>query len=245
MSYISVMAVREGIVMLADRRGCYIDFMGGQAFGHPTETELKRKIFTIGSNIGLVYGGVAGTKDGRTVEQYLERFCKTHSFTNPEEAGFELIFYMKKNTELCDVSYKEDSYNDTVLYIAGYDNRKKKYILNSSRDTFPKPEIYFVTIKAGQIRFSGDMGFLYAGSYAYIKPFTDKLNTTIAIKQHSLQGAVDFSKLAFDITRGLEKHLDLKTTISDDFEMIAITPYGIQWLRKAELEILKTEKIKL
>jgi hypothetical protein len=117
-----------------------------------------------------------------------------------------------------------DDTMDLTIHFAGYD---KSY-------GFFLPELYEINILQKIFKYHGNTGIAVAGANDYFMPFTEKIKEQINL--YNLQDAVDICCLAIDMSRRLEKHIDFRETISD-FDMVAITLDGLQWLKKAKLEV--------
>ena len=246
MSYIVTMGVAEGVIMAADRQITQIasiDELNMNTAGNTAEqavmemineklgklkktfttslTRTARKLFTMGDNIGVSMGQAMYNENGILMSVFVDYFCRTHSFDKPREAAEELLEY------LCKVGGNNV---DTILHVAGY---------NKSEPEQLTPEMYHLDLKTKDFFGGSDLVFNYGGFNEYFKPFADRINDGEAktILRYSLQDAVDITKFAIDMSRFLSRYLDFEDGISEDIEMIAITHNGIQWLRKAELEV--------
>jgi len=184
-------------------------------------TKTARKLFTMGDNIGVCMGQAMYNESGVPMSAFVDYFCRTHTFDKPREAAQELLNY------LCEVGGNNI---DTLLHLAGY---------NKSEPEQLTPEMYHLSLETKSFSGGSDLAFNYGGFNEYFKPFSDRINDREAktIFKYSLQDAADIAKFAIDMSRFLSRYLDFEDGISDDIEMIAITHSGIQWLRKAELEV--------
>jgi hypothetical protein len=180
-------------------------------------TKSAKKLFTIGDNIGVCMGQAMYTQKRFPLDLLVGNFCKTNTFDKPKDAAEQLFEYLRS---------KDENLN-TILHVAGY---------NKTNGEFPMPEIWHVDMENKKVSFFNNLGFLYGGANDYFKPFSDRINTSTALLDYSLQDAVDISKFAIDMSRSLERYLDFSELISPDIEMIAITIHGIQWVLKKELE---------
>jgi hypothetical protein len=114
---------------------------------------------------------------------------------------------------------------DLYIHLAGYDKENDYFI----------PEFYEIKIAEGKCEFKGNTGFMYAGANDYFTPFTSKIANQIMM--YSVQDAVDICCLAIEMSRKLGRYMDFTETISEDFEIIVITLDGLQWVKKAKLEV--------
>jgi len=244
MSYIVTMGVAEGVIMAADRQitqRADIGRLNMNTAGNPAEqivtkmineklailksfvtplTRTARKLFTMGDNIGVSMGKSMYNESGIPMAVFVDYFCRTHTFDKPQEAAGELLKYLSN----------VGGNVDTLLHLAGY---------NRSQPEQLTPEMYHLDLEANVFSGGSDLAFNYGGFNEYFKPFSDRINDREAktIFKYSLQDAVDIAKFAIDMSRFLSRYLDFEDAISSDIEMIAITHNGIQWLRKAGLEI--------
>jgi hypothetical protein len=84
----------------------------------------------------------------------------------------------------------------------------------------------------------GNKGFLQSGDQRRVHTYAEHINQDKYFLDHcTLQDAVNASKALFDMARGLQWILDHDKAISEEFEMLALTPDGIKWLKKHELEV--------
>lgn len=214
MSYITTFATLEGVIMTADRQ-----IMKGSLPHSKPLTKTARKLFTMGDNIGIVMGQAMYTESQIPVSVFIDHFCATNTFDGPEQAAIKLL----------ELLHRVGGNIDTYVFLAGYDKSKPDQLT---------PEIYHFEVNKGTLHGGSDVSFCYAGANAYFKPFSERLNADkLSLLNYSLQDALNICMLATDMSRGLEKYLDFNQEISDDVEIIAITPRGIQWVRKAELEV--------
>jgi hypothetical protein len=183
-------------------------------------TKTARKLFTMSDNIGVSMGNEMYNEQGLPMGVYVDFFCRNNTFDKPHEAAVVLLAYLRK----------VGGNVDTILHLAGYDK--------SNIDAL-SPEMYHLSLKDNKISGGPDLAFWYGGFNDYFKPFYEKINDREKklIFRYSLQDAAIIAKTAIDMSRFLSQYIDFKDGISDDIEMIGITPNGIQWLRKAELEI--------
>jgi 20S proteasome alpha/beta subunit len=205
------MAVTNGIVMAADRQAMHS--------GNKVLTRSVHKLFAIGSNVGV---SCVGMTDPQT-ELYLQLLSEGKTFDNPKEAAAAIKNFLINEIN---IEISKDADMDNVIFVAGYDKKKGR---------IPVPEVYYISIQNNDITTVGSWGFTHIGSSNYFEPYQDRINSNRV--GYSLQDAVDICKLAFDLSRGLEKYLDFEDNISPDIEMLAITPSGIKWILKKELEV--------
>jgi hypothetical protein len=247
MSYIVTMLTQGGIVMAADRMIIQSpithNITGGlplQSMNHINEflsrnvqqivsqldesnrnfyrvgTKSTKKLFTVGDNIAFSTGQqLHTTKEFYPVELLAEKFCRKNTFLNPKDIAQSLFEYMSAADETMDL----------VIHLAGYDKGNEDFI----------PEFYEIKIAEKKCEFMGHTGFMYAGGNDYFTPFTSKIANQVMI--YTVQDAVDICCLAIDMSRKLGRYVDLKETISEDYEVIAITMEGLQWVKKAKLEV--------
>ena len=237
MSYIVTMLTQGGIVMAADRQitqfptkekiesdmpnelfavqhVCDLLYEKNKNFYKPL-TKSARKLFTIGDNMAFSMGQELLTKDFYPVELLADQFCRKNTFDKPTDAAQSLFDFM------C----SKDENMNLYIHFAGYDKS------NTERFT---PEFYDIKISEKKCEFMGHTGFMYAGANDYFTPYTEKLANQIMV--YTVQDAIDICQLAIDMSRRLGRYLDFKETISPDEEIVAITPNGIQWVKKSKLE---------
>jgi len=243
MSYITTMGVPSGVIMAADRqitqkaqiqtelpegrndnetfilntiaRTYEPTFAMLKNYARPISRTVK-KLFTIGDNIGVNMGQTLHTKEGIPVSVFMDYFCRTKSFDDPEIAA----------KELCNYLHGIDGNMDTIIHLAGYDKTEPDILT---------PEVYRISIKENTVFSMKNYGFHYAGYNDYFLQHCEKIDENIF--KYSLQDAADICNFAITMCRTLSKYLDFNSGISDDIEMIAITHNGIQWIKKAELKL--------
>jgi hypothetical protein len=217
MSYISTMAVNDGIIMLADRR------VGNIKSGE--RPLFKRKLFTTG-NIGVCFLSHYCTKDPFLS---IEQFCEHKHFNGPMEAAEGIHKHIR--TDLT-----ESVGTMCVIQIAGYNKSDNK------------PAVYTIDYRQGEeiigkfgnetCKYRGDRGFFHFGcADGYIEQYAEMINKSEFIRICSLQEAADWSVLMHSFGKGMIRYMSLRDDISDEIDVIAITPEGIRWLRKPELEV--------
>ena len=242
MSYISTMAVNEGIIMLADMQV----IRGQTEYKAPSiATTSYHKLFSIGDNIGIaICTNNSFTRRTQSYSQLIKEFCNDNVFQYPHDAAIELQNYLSKVS--CSYEqlqqYGEDQY---VIHVAGYN--KPDTPTNGFIHT---DGVYSIcTIKDMQekkIEHKGQKGYWQCGNMIHVSQYVEKINNDKErIDRYTLQDAVDTSKAIFDVARALEHHVDHIDTISENFEMIAITKDGIQWVKKHELRIKENNNEKL
>jgi len=214
MSFASAMAVSEGIIMLSDHQitvpGVYMPL-----------TRSAKKLLAVGDNIGICIGAQMILPGGQPVSMALEYHLKNKKYDRPEDLAMEIFDFM--------LPYDREEYPIGYTFVlAGYDK---------TIDAFPQPEIYFISTKYECCELKRTEGLLQVASNPYFKQFADKINNNPYYKYYTLQDAIDISKLAVDFSRNIERYLDFKECISPKIDMIAITPHGIQWIVKTELEV--------
>jgi hypothetical protein len=121
MSYISTMAVTDGIIMMADMRS----FRTG---GRNDYTDYSKKLFTMGDNIGIAYTG-KGTKylrQGMEPGHLIDRFCREYTYDDPRTAAHDLYKYIHNVSDLTctpdfvNKLYALDGEDEYLIQIAGY-----------------------------------------------------------------------------------------------------------------------------
>jgi 20S proteasome alpha/beta subunit len=225
MSYVTAMAVKGGIIMAADR----------QAMLHGKDriaSKTIKKLFTIGDNIGVNSAGRSFYNE----KFFIEKLSKTKSFNSPLEAAMEIKYFFSNYTEPVKHERHDGVCDYPLYFIAGYDKSKMKSKFDPNGYQMPTPEIYHFNTKDNNIVKTCSYGFTYCGANYYFDKYVDKINENIY--RYTLQDAVDITKFSFDISRNLQKYLDFEDRISEDIEMIAITPHGIEWIQKKELEVV-------
>jgi len=214
MSYISVMAVGEGIIMTADRQVT-------TPKDNRIMTKTASKIFTIGDNIGVVIGGeMYAIAEKKLISLLFGEFCKHNTFENPKNAADKIFDF------LCSIETSGD-YLGIIALVAGYDRKN-----NST-------EIYYIATQAKELSYCGDLGFINITKNYHFKPCMDKINEKLSgcgYMHYTLQDSIDISKFGIDMTRFIDRYIEFRDYISDDIEMLSITPQGIQWIIKKELE---------
>jgi len=149
-----------------------------------------------------------------------------------EIKGFFANNVQQANSEIAPSGYS----THTEIFIAGYDKRKLEKPPQMGTFNKPMPEIYFLNTQDGKITDLRNYGFWCRGANQYFDRYQEKIN--VNIHSYTLQDAIDITRFAFDTSRGLGRYLDKEDLISDDMEIIAITPYGIEWVQKKELELI-------
>ena len=178
----------------------------------------------------------------------LDRFCRERAFKDPKEAAFSLhdfiysggdeqhVEEMKKHYEL----NGEDKY---LFHVAGYEVDKKRGLVNPN--LYCVNTIYVANSRKQNVVFirEGER-FIQCEYDIHISDFVDQINADEKefLCNYTLQDAVDVSKTLFDIARGTQRIINRVDTISENFEMVALTKDGIQWLRKYELKVKDWEE---
>ena len=224
MSYITTMAVPEGVIMAADRM--IVEYIGELGFEAPDGfreatkdynrplTRTAKKLFAIGGNIGGIIGQTMYTNQGLPVSMFIDHFCNNNDFDEPRQAAEKLAEYI----------HGIDGNMDTIMVLAGY-NRNTPDVLSS--------ESYNIVIKTKEVERLSSFGFCYAGTNSYFGPYNEKINENIL--RYTLQDAANVCKFATDMSRGLDRYLNFKEAITEDIDMIAITRCGMQWLSGGRL----------
>jgi 20S proteasome alpha/beta subunit len=219
MSYITMMGTKHGIIMAADRQA----MIAGK--NNKVSTRTMKKLFPIGDSIGLSFSGVSG------FEEYIEQFCRTYKPVTVEQTAQDFFSFIHEAAmRKVESVQKVEQHSLLSVYMAGYDKNEE----------FPKPKMYQIVIPANggkNIFFVGSNGFMYDGCSHYFQPYVDKIGKNPRFHHYTLQDAVDITKLAFNIGINLARYIEFEEKISRDIDMIAITPDGIQWLLKNELEV--------
>ena len=182
------------------------------------QTKSARKLFTIGDNIGINMGQAMYTNNRVPVSVLLDWFCRSNTFDKPKEAAEKLLSYL----------HGVDGNMDTTLMLAGYDKSDPENLLGY---------VFRIDVKDNEVEPLSNLAFQYAGANDYFKQYCEKINQNTQLCRYTLQDAADICKLAIDTCRKFERYFDFKEAITESIEMIAITHSGIQWLRKAELEV--------
>jgi predicted proteasome-type protease len=218
MSYCTVMAVKNGIIMAADRRA----MAGGNIASH-----TQKKLLVIGDTVAMTKGGNVRP----LAELYYEKLSHEKKFNSPTEAAQEIINYFSENID--QYEKEEDAINnETNCIIAGYDKQK----INVIGGGIPTPEIYYASTQKNTVLNISNYRFFFRGANEYFDQYVDEINKRIIAFNYTLQDAVNITKFAFDMSRTLGHYLDRQNSISEDIEMLSITPYGVEWVRKKELE---------
>ena len=258
MSYISTMAVNDGIVMMADM----------QAVRSQTKFDAPRigstsykKLYTIGENIGVCFASANLKYKEIKLERLVNQFCKDNFFDDPKVAARALHNYictggLPVNCETSQGlknSIELDGFPEYVIHVAGYYSKDKLaelkaqypnvsnspcvYILNTTKDKDISPHL---------IGCQPTPTFIQCGNMIHVHQYVKQISSDKEfMDQCNLQDAVDTSKAIFDVARILERTVDHITTISEEFEMLVITENGIQWLKKHELEVRENKEEKL
>lgn len=227
MSHISTMAVREGIVMTADRM-----FM---AVGKREIPIFKKKLFTMGDNIGLSILCHYASND---IDLYheLANYCRNYSFNNVREAFETLWEWFIPNL------YKYCNGSTYIMHIAGYDKIKT---ISGRMYTEPEPKMYCITnYKTDQegVLVPRERFMCHGCGSDSVKQYGDMVNRVIDYNDYSLQDAVDFSKLIHTMGREYMRFMCRMDAISEDIDMIAVTPDGIQQIKRYEMKLIEEEK---
>jgi 20S proteasome alpha/beta subunit len=217
----TVMAVNDGIIMAADRQaGCPAGASASEKIVYSkVMSRSVNKLFAIGDNIGLSSAGMTYPEMGL----YFEFLSRTHSFNSPVEAANDIVRFIANV-----IKPTGGEKMHTVVFAAGYDKNKK--------DFRAKPEVYSISTIGGEAAVAavGSRGFTHIGSSGYFDPYQDRINSNRV--NYSLQDAADICKLAFDMSRSLERYLDFADNISPDIDILAITPGGIRWVLKQDVK---------
>jgi hypothetical protein len=221
------MAIGEGVIMLADR------LVENEKKDNGAKRIFKRKVFTIGNNIGLsclCHYNTKGSVHPIGEQGAIANFCKAHTFRTPQEAA--QAFSDRLCNSWCD-TFKISMY---VAHISGFNAGK--------------PEMYLISnlneaetgIGSHVLKFCGNKGLMGNGNGKwFFRQYIDMINSDAGLKlldDYSLQDAVNFSKLLHTMGRGLRLYLDLEEKVSEDFDVLSITPNGIQRLKRQELEVI-------
>jgi hypothetical protein len=178
-------------------------------------TKSAKKLFAIGDNMAFSTGKVLHTKEFYPVELLAEQFCRKNTFTKPEDVAKSLFDFM------C----SKDDGMDLYIHLAGY---------NKDNDGFI-PEFYDINIVEKKCKYLGCTGFQYAGANDYFTLYTERLASQVMF--YTVQDAINICRLAIDMSRRLGRYLDFEETISEDEDVIAITIDGLQWIKRAKLEV--------
>jgi hypothetical protein len=203
------MAVPSGVIMAADRR------IGND--DPKIRPVLKRKLFTIGNNIGV---GFLCHCEKLVIYDHFNEYCRHNFFINTLEAAKGIIDFIKDY-------YARVLGSLYAIQIAGY--------TESGLQSFT----YTIDYKHGQeIVERKNPGFYHYGcASGFIQQYEDMVNKSAFIQECSLQEAADWSLLMHQIGRGMTKFICSQDIVSDEIDVMSITPDGIQWLRKQELEV--------
>jgi len=252
MSYISTMKVNDGFIMLADMQLCRKRGRIDIEWDAPKVISVSsRKLWTIGNNIGISLTAASQryVRHGHIYTVLLNRFCNEHTFSTPREAAFALHDFIysggrdKAHVEYMEKCYDLDGEDKYLFHVAGYEIDEKRGLVN--------PNLYCVnTIHCSDSRkepvvFAREgKGYIQCEYEIHIAEFINQINADKeeAFYNYSLQNAVDISKTLFDIARGAQRIINRVNTISENFEMIALTPDGIQWLKKYELKVREDDE---
>jgi hypothetical protein len=247
MSFISAMAVPDGIIMMADMQvtlGAFKDDAPG------VSTKYAKKLFTMGDNIAVSHAsrttGRLG-KYGQDSGGLINEFCRANTFRDPQKATYALYDYIKKggsnahHAENLRKDYELNGEDEYVIFVAGYVRHEGKGLIC--------PSVYRIsTLEEDEVKiaYKGCEGFMQCGNMTHVWQYVEKINADKDFLHNcTLQDAVDASKIIFDMARGLERLIDHIDTISENFEMLALTPDGVRWLRKHELEIKQEPEVTL
>jgi len=262
MSFITTMAVKDGIIMLGDML-CSNSSIKNKDTGLPlTGTNYYKKLFAMNDSIGISFCG-NGTyeKRGQELNQNVNEFCRNNTFDNPHDAAGALLNYIlyrdgHLHGEEMRKKYKIDGEPEFVIHVAGYVKSQTLVPLNGQKEyqekiDRPYPEVCTICtvpslVNEGWKRISreGPTGLWQCGNMRQIKHYVDKIkNDKDFINHLTLQEAVNAVKFIFDAARGFEWLADHIKTMSEDFEMLAITPDGVKWLKKHELELKETREV--
>lgn len=246
MSYIVTMLTQGYIVMAADRQICHFPVKEKIAGRAPTPenmiylnefltnnvqricddiyekyqnhynvlTKSAKKLFTVNDNIAFSTGQKLYTRELCPVELLADQFCRKNTFEKPADTAKSLFDFM------C----SKDAAMDLTIHLAGYDKNKELFT----------PEFYEINILQKTCERWGSTGLVFAGANDYFSPFVDKIANQI--KLYTVQDAVDICCFAIDMSRKLQKYVDFQEVISEDYDVLAITANGLQWVKKAKLE---------
>jgi len=254
MSFIVTIAVKDGIIMLGDML-CSNNFENKNLPGvHIAGTNFYKKLFTMNDNIGISFCGNGTYEDwGQELNQNVNEFCNKKSFDNPQDAAYALLDYIlygdnkteagKHHAEEMKKRYAAGGEPQFVAHVAGYFKHKEKGLI--------QPSVYTIcTVRSllqegwKRIGYEGDTGLWQCGNMRQIKHYVDMIKKDKEFIDHlTLQEAVNAVKFIFDTARGFEWLVDHIVTISENFEMLAITNNGIKWLKKHELELEEKQEV--
>lgn len=252
MSFITTMAVPDGIIMLGDMLCSYFtphkELPGYQRVG----SCYYKKLHSMSNNIGISmcgasdYAGLKGLDLGRQIDE----FCRKKSFNGPREAAEALLDYILYGDNKCNYSDRQFYYNahgepEFVIHVAGYFKNNKNELI--------QPSVYTICtvrslIQEGwqRIGYEGSAGLWQCGNMRQIKPYVDTINADKDFIGHcTLQEAVNAVMYIYNAARGFEWMIDRIESISEEFEMLAITKDGIKWLRQHELQVKEIEEVNL
>jgi hypothetical protein len=236
MSFISSMIVDGGVIMMADgqatawpnlsstlstlkelnaHEGDIIYLRDSVKQFTRVTTRTEKKLFTMGDNIGINFATAEAFQGDKPLIGLIEDFCMNNNYTNIREAAHSLLQYLCEHRKAGVVT----------AYIAGYDVSENKYRMYQVTTWHPNTGKEETTIY-------GERGFSYRASNSHVRNLG-----MVDFRDFSLQDAIDYTKFAFDTSRGMMRFYDKVDSISDDFEMIAIMRSGIQWIKKRELRV--------
>jgi len=217
MSHITTIAVNEGIVMTGDRL-CVRTPSGLSILQSQIISRSYRKLFNIG-NIGI--SCVSSIQINSDID--INSFCRINNFNSVKETADSLIYY---------IQHSKDEY---VFHVSGYNNDKPEvYRISTLKEDLIINKMGF----NNKLKSFNDKCFIHQGSSPYSKEYVDIINSKPELLDlYTLQDAVNVSKLIFDIGKGLDWYLH-HAELMADLEMLAITPNGLKYLIKKELEVL-------
>jgi hypothetical protein len=245
------MMVPDGIIMLADMKAISPYPAKDIPKIHMTGTDYHRKLFTMGDNIGVSCVSGKLYPEKMPLSDLIGEFCRANTFNGPQDAAYALYTYIRKGGDVrhspgdLEALYELDGEDQYIIHVAGYHKHNEKGLV--------APAMYRICtirseLKEGEskIEYKGDIGIMQCGYMRHINNFIEQINADkVFLRQCPLQDAVNASKYLFDATRAFEWLIDHINTISEEFEMIALTQDGIKWLRKHELEIKNNPEVKL
>jgi len=251
MSFITTMAVPDGIIMLGDLLCARVRNKDGAIPEIPlVGTKFYKKLFSMNDNIGISLcgcGDYAGQK-GLDLSSQVKEFCRKKSFDNPREAAEALLDYILYGDNKCDYHDRQHYYSaygepEFVVHVAGYWKHKENGLM--------QPSVYAICtvpslLQEGwqRIGYAGSTGLWQCGNMRQIKHYVGMINNDKDFIGHcTLQDAVNAVLHIFDAARGFEWMIDHIETMSEDFEMLALTKDGIKWLRKHELEVKEKREV--
>ena len=257
MSYISTMAVPDGIVMLGDMLQSRGKSKSNEIPDIPlVGSKYYKKLYAMNNSVGISFATRGNKYESKGIEigRLIKKFCEEKPYTSPAEAARALREYIKYGggtaiKDEFDKMYALDGEPEYVIHIAGL-NESITPPTPTSFGSIQLPGVYTICTAPDLLQMHGShivdgsqrVGFWQCGNMRQIKEYVETINNDKDFITHcTLQDAIDATMYIYNAARGFEWMIDRIETISERFELLVITKDGIKWLKQHELEVKENE----